>query len=300
MASKINPWRSLRSLTIRTRPSGLNHHVPAATTRAAVPLGRRGLAGDTSMRPPPDDGDFPPPYSSETTPQPYQPRPIEPFADNFMNEEAIAALEQAAAGQDALNLIAEGLKFGMPTPPSKHDQLQDRHHPVVHQVTRMLMRDGKLSKAQKHVSLILNYLRTSPPPKISPLRPLLPGSPPPAQLPLNPLLYLTLAIDSVAPIVRVRSLKGMAGGGTALDVPEPINARARRRQVIMWVLDIVNKKRSMGSGRKQFAARFGQEIIAVIEGRSDAWNRRELLHKMSTGARANLSHPNLVGNKRKF
>ncbi|RYC55455.1 hypothetical protein CHU98_g10760 [Xylaria longipes] len=149
MASKINPWRSLRSLTIRTRPSGLNHHVPAATTRAAVPLGRRGLAGDTSMRPPPDDGDFPPPYSSETTPQPYQPRPIEPFADNFMNEEAIAALEQAAAGQDALNLIAEGLKFGMPTPPSKHDQLQDRHHPVVHQVTRMLMRDGKLSKAQK-------------------------------------------------------------------------------------------------------------------------------------------------------
>ncbi|KAI0453742.1 ribosomal protein S7 domain-containing protein [Xylaria acuta] len=302
MASKINPWRSLCSLAIRPRPSRPHHHhVPAATTRAAAPLGRRGLVDDTSIRPPPNGGDVPPLYSSETTtPQPDEPRPIGPFADNFMNEAAIAALEQAAAGQDTLDLIAEGLKFGMPTPPTKNDQLQDRHHPVVHQVTRMLMRDGKLSKAQKHVSLILNYLRTSPPPKVSPLRPLLPGSPPPSQLPLNPLLYLTLAIDSVAPIVRVRSLKGMAGGGNALEMPEPIDARARRRQAIIWILDIVNKKRSVGSGRKQFAARFGQEIVAVVEGRSAAWDRRQILHKLGTAARANLAHPSLVGMKRKF
>ncbi|KAJ8120726.1 hypothetical protein O1611_g10291 [Lasiodiplodia mahajangana] len=217
-----------------------------------------------------------------------------------MNAEAIAALEQAAAGEDAMALVAEGLKFDMPTPPGKHDQLQDRHHPVVHQITRMLMRDGKLSKAQKHVSLILNYLRTSPPPKVSPLRPLLPGSPPPSQLPLNPLLYLTLAIDTVAPIVRVRSLKGLAGGGNALDVPEPINARARRRQAIMWILDIVNKKRSTGSGRKQFAARFGQEIVAVIEGRSSAWDRRQVVHRLSTAARANLAHPSINKKRHRY
>ncbi|KAI0858753.1 ribosomal protein S7 domain-containing protein [Xylaria cubensis] len=297
MASKINPWRSLRSLAVRTRPSRPHQHVPAATTRAVVPLGMRGFADTTSTRPPTDDGDLLP---SEIIPQPYEPRPIEPFADNFMNEEAIAALEQAAAGQDALDLIAEGLKYGMPKPPSKQDQLQNRHHPVIHQITRMLMRDGKLSKAQKHVSLILNYLRTTPPPKISPLRPLLPGAPPPDQLPLNPLLYLTLAIDSVAPIVRVRSLKGMAGGGAALDVPEPIDARARRRQAIIWILDIVNKKRSTGSGRKQFAARFGQEIVSVVEGRSAAWDRRQLLHKTGTASRANLAHPALMGFKRKF
>jgi small subunit ribosomal protein S7 len=66
-----------------------------------------------------------------------------------MNADAIAALEQAAAGEDAMTLVEEGLRFHMPTPPGKHEQLQDRHHPVVHQVTRMLMRDGKLSKAQK-------------------------------------------------------------------------------------------------------------------------------------------------------
>ncbi|KAF2971707.1 hypothetical protein GQX73_g1821 [Xylaria multiplex] len=288
MASKINPWRSLRSLTIQTRPSRPRHHFQTAA-RTALPIGRRSLTNDTSIHHP-SDGNPPP--------EPYIPRPVEPFADNFVNAEAIAALEQAAAGEDALALAAQGLKFGMPTPPAKHEQLQDRHHPVVHQVTRMLMRDGKLSKAQKHVSLILNYLRTSPPPKVSPLRPLVPGSPPPSQLPLNPLLYLTLAIDSVAPIVRVRSMKGLAGGGNALEVPEPIDARARRRQAITWILDIVNKKRSTGSGRKQFAARFGQEIIAVIEGRSAAWDRRQVLHKLGTAARANLSHPNIIGKRK--
>ncbi|KAI0877390.1 ribosomal protein S7 domain-containing protein [Hypoxylon argillaceum] len=307
MASKINPWRSLRSLAVRTRPSQPHHHhhhVPTTTRTVAVPLalGRRGLADDRLIHPPPNDGDYPyPPPSSESEiiPQPYTPRPIEPFADNLMNAEAIAALERAAAGEDVVDVMAEGLKYSMPERPGKHDQLQDRHHPVIHQITRMLMRDGKLSQAEKHVSLILNYLRTSPPPNVSPLRPLLPGSPPPEQLPLNPLLYLTLAIDAVAPIVRVRSLKGLAGGGNALEVPQPLDARARRRQAITWILDIVNRKRSMGSGRNQFAARFGQEIVAVVEGRSAAWDRRQVMHKLGTAARANLSHPSIMGAKKR-
>lgn len=257
-------------------------------TSFPLSLGRRGLADDSSQTP----------HPSDTAPEPYFPRPIEPFADNFENAEAIAALERAAAGEDILALTADGLKYGMPTPPGKHDKLQDRHHPIIHQVTRLLMRDGKLSQAQNHLALILNYLRTSAPPKVSPLRPLLPGSPDPSQLPLNPLVYLEVAIDSVAPIVRVRSMKGMAGGGNALDVPEPISSRARRRQAIMWILDIVNKKRSMGSGRKQFATRFGQEIVAVIEGRSSAWDRRQVLHRLGTAARANLAHPSIAGKKR--
>ncbi|KAI1118649.1 ribosomal protein S7 domain-containing protein [Nemania sp. NC0429] len=305
MASKINPWRSLRGLAVRTRPSGPHHHHhqlrheldhssrprphPAASLRHGPLCHRRGLADDSSIPPPP----------SNTTPEPYTPRPIEPFADNYVSAEAIAALERAAAGEDILALAAEGLKYGMPPPPGKRDKLQDRHHPLIHQFTRLLMRDGKLSQAQNHVALILNYLRTSSTPKVSPLRPLLPGSPPPSQLPLNPLVYLQVAIDSVAPIVRVRSMKGMAGGGNALDIPEPISSRARRRQAIMWILDIVNRKRSMGSGRKQFATRFGQEIVAVIEGRSSAWDRRQVLHRLGTAARANLVHPSVVMGKRR-
>ncbi|KAI1431096.1 ribosomal protein S7 [Xylaria sp. CBS 124048] len=290
MASKIiNPRGStLRSLSIRTRP---------VRPRILPIIAKRGYADDEYDRY--DGYDHHDEYDQSPSNQPpIEPRPIEPFADNLVSKEVIEALEQAASGQDAIEIMTDGLRFDMPRRAGKHEQLQDRHHPVIHQVTRMLMRDGKLSQAQKHVSLILNHLRTSPPPKISPLRPLLPGSPPPEQLPLNPLLYLTLAIDSVGPIVRVRSLKGMAGGGAALDVPEPIDARARRRQAIQWIIDIVKRRPSMGSGRKQFATRFGQEIISVIEGRSSAWDRRQAIHNLSTTARANLSHPGVAGKKR--
>lgn len=222
------------------------------------------------------------------------------FAPNFLNAEAIAALEKAAAGQDIYGEGDEGLLFAMPEKLGKHQKLQDRYHPVVDQVTKLLMRDGKLSRAQRHMSLILNYLRTAPAPKISPLRPLLPGSPPPSQLPLNPLLYLTLAIDSVAPIIRIRSLKGAAGGGAALDLPEPMAARARRRVAVMWILDAVSKKRSTGSGRAQFATRFAQEIVAVAEGRSAVWDKRNQVHKLGTASRANLTHFAVIGKNRKF
>ena len=140
---------------------------------------------------------------------------------------------------------------------------------------------------------ILNYLRTSPTPKINPMRPLLPGAPPPEHLPLNPLLYLTLAIDSVAPLIRIRSMKGMAGGGRALELPEPMPVRSRRRTAMMWILDIVEKKPSRGSGRGMFANRFAEEIIAVIEGRSKVWEKRQQVHKLGTAARANLTHHSL-------
>ncbi|KAI8628476.1 ribosomal protein S7 [Xylariaceae sp. FL1651] len=293
MSSKLSPWKSLRSLAIRTRPSR-----PYVRPTGALTI-RRGLA-DTPTYPPSDEANVPPQQPlSEAAPNNYVPRPIEPFADNLVPAKAIEALEQAATGEDVLALSDDGLKFHKPERPLKHEQLQDRHHPVIDQLTRLIMRDGKLSKAQRNLSLILNYLRTSPPPKISPLRPLLPGSPPASQLPLNPLLYLTLAIDSVAPIIRVRSMKGMGGGGSALDLPEPLNARSRRRIAIQWIIDIVNKKRSMGSGRTQYATRFGQEIVSVVEGRSAAWDRRQLVHKLGTASRANLAHPNVVGKRRK-
>ena len=87
------------------------------------------------------------------------------------------------------------------------------------------------------MALILQHLRTSPIPTINPQRPLLPGAPPPSHLPLNPILYLTLAIDSVAPLMRIRSQRGAAGGGVALQIPVPLGLRQRRRQPCsgLWV-----------------------------------------------------------------
>lgn len=145
------------------------------------------------------------------------------------------------------------------------------------------------------MSLILNHLRQSPPPTPSPNRPLLPISTPFTHLPLDPITYLTLAIDSVAPLVRIRSQKGGAGGGVALQIPVPLGIRQRRRQAVKWILDVVEKKRSRGSGKAMFAQRFAEEVIGVVEGKSAAWERRLLAHKTGTGARANLS----VANRRR-
>lgn len=146
--------------------------------------------------------------------------------------------------------------------------------------------------------MILNFLRTSPPPRINPQRPLLPGSPPPEHLPLNPNLYLMLAVDSVAPLIRIRGYAGLAGGGKALEVPMPITRRARRRMAWSWIMDTVNKRPSMGSGKRMLAHRIAEEIISVVEGSSSVWEKRQLLHKQGTTVRANLNSSQLIKFKR--
>ncbi|KAL8937978.1 MAG: hypothetical protein Q9216_004144 [Gyalolechia sp. 2 TL-2023] len=175
----------------------------------------------------------------------------------------------------------------LPLPANMH--LKYRYAPIVRQVTNLLMRDGKLSVAQRNMAMILNHLRTASPPTVNPERPLIPGSPPASHLPLNPILYLTLAIDSVAPLLRIRSQKGIAGGGVALQMPVPLALRQRRRQAVMWILDAASKKPARGSGRGQFAQRVAEELVAIVEGRSGVWDRRGGIHKLAVSARANLN-----------
>jgi small subunit ribosomal protein S7 len=141
------------------------------------------------------------------------------------------------------------------------------------------------------MALILQHLRTSPIPTINPAKPLLPGAPPPSHLPLNPILYLTLAIDSVAPLMRIRAQKGAAGGGVALQIPVPLGQRQRRRAAVEWILGAASKRRNVGSGKGSFAQRIAQEMIAVVEGRSAIWDRRNGIHKLGVAARANIVLP---------
>lgn len=183
-----------------------------------------------------------------------------------------------------------GIKFGLPALPIPSDaHLKYRYDPVVKQVTNLLMRHGKLSIAQRNMSLILTHLRTSPPPTINPARPLIPGAPPPSHLPLNPILYLTLAIDSVAPLLRIRSQKGAAGGGVALQIPVPLGLRQRRRTAVEWILTAATKRKNRGSGKGGFAQRVAEELVAVVEGKSSVWERRNAIHKLGVAARANLN-----------
>ena len=140
------------------------------------------------------------------------------------------------------------------------------------------------------MSYILNHLRTAPAPVPNAARPLVPVSPSPSRLPLDPIQYLTVALDSISPLVRIRNLKGIAGGGAALPIPVPLTVKQRRRQAVQWILDATSKKQSRGSGKGQFAQRFAEELISVVEGRSQAWERRGTIHKSATSARANLNN----------
>jgi len=191
---------------------------------------------------------------------------------------------------DETEITTSGFKFEVPELPIPSDaHLHYRYDPAVKQVTNLLMRDGKKSVAQRNMSAILNFLRTAPPPQLNPERPLLPQAPPPSHLPLNPILYLTLALDSVAPLLKIRSQKGAAGGGMALQIPVPLHLRQRRRKAVQWILEAAGRRQSRGSGKDMFAQRVAEELIAVVEGRSGVWEKRGAVHKMAVSNRANVN-----------
>ncbi|PWY82912.1 30S ribosomal protein S7 [Aspergillus heteromorphus CBS 117.55] len=176
-----------------------------------------------------------------------------------------------------------GLKFPAPAELPRTENFRKRYDTVVDQFTKTIMRDGKLSKAQKNMSFVLDHLRTAPPPQINPRRRLV-GAPPASQLPLNPVLYLTTIIDSVAPLLKLRQQKGIVGGGVSVQVPVPLTLRQRRRTAIMWIVEASEKRRD-----SQFAYRLANELVAVAEGRSGVWDKREHAHKLATSVRSNVS-----------
>lgn len=206
-------------------------------------------------------------------------------------QQRAAFVAPAPATQSLSPEARPGHKFPLPTlplPPNAHKD--HRHDPIVTQVTNLLMRDGKKATAQRNMAVILTALRTNPAPTYSATRQLLPGRPPAAHLPLHPVLYLTLAIDSVAPILRIRSQRGAAGGGVALQIPVPLGLRQRRRQAFEWILDAASKRKSRGSGNDMFAQRVAEELVAVVEGRSGVWEKRAAVHRLATTARSNLTY----------
>ncbi|KAL9075873.1 MAG: hypothetical protein Q9161_001266 [Pseudevernia consocians] len=203
---------------------------------------------------------------------------------------------QAMIKPESAEVQNQGHIFGLPELPlPSTSHLKRRYDPIVHQVTNLLMQDGKLSKAQRDMAMILERLRTAAPPTPDPRHPLIPGAPPTNHLPLNPILYLTFAIDSVAPLLRIRAQKGAAGGGVALQIPIPLGLRQRRRAAVMWILDVATKRRTKGSGRTMFAHKIADELIAIVEGRSGVWDRRAGVHRLGVAARANLT----FGNRRR-
>jgi len=166
---------------------------------------------------------------------------------------------------------------------TKLDNFKKRYDPVVDQVTKSIMRDGKLSKAQSNMAAILDTLRTAPVPSTSATDRALLVDVPREALPLEPVKYLTAVIDSVAPLVKIRQQKGLLGGGASMPIPVPLSLRQRRRAAIQWILTAAESRRELA-----LSERVAKEIINVAEGRSGAWERRQRVHKLAISARANI------------
>lgn len=63
----------------------------------------------------------------------------------------------------------------------------------------------------------------------------------------------------------------------------------------MWMLDAVEKRRG---GTSDFAKRFAEEVVSIVEGKSSLWARREALHGLGIRARANLAQMAKVSGRR--
>ncbi|KAK5652756.1 hypothetical protein OQA88_9609 [Cercophora sp. LCS_1] len=298
MPPRLNLVSSFRSLSIRSQPLAAQRQCIAAAQQQA----RRPLS--TNEQPPKDE------FSEalrakmdafrvnpdRTSEQKSQQPPKQPRQELTDNELALIQLEQAAYGLNPFDPLVEGHKFGVPMRATTADvNFKTRYNSVVDQFTKCMMWDGKLAKAQRDMAIILNYIRSSPPPKLNPARPLMPGAPTPAELAMDPVLYLTFAVDSVAPLIKMRGFPGLAGGGKSLEVPVPMAQRQRRRAAIGWILDVVAKKPSKGSGRTMFPHRVAEEIVAVMEGRSSVWDKRQQIHKQGTANRANMYSSRMRG-----
>ncbi|RPB04007.1 ribosomal protein S7 [Choiromyces venosus 120613-1] len=216
-------------------------------------------------------------YSTSTTP--IEPSPSDIPADIVSS----TALTSPSVSSDDFAMTIPGAKYPLPQLPLPScSHLKHRYSTLLEQVINFVMIGGRKAKAESLVDQILANLRTRPAPKPREGTPLLPGTPALSTLPLDPVQYLQTAIDSVSPLVKISMLKG--AGGTKQPVPYPLRLRQRRRFALTWISAAADKKKD----RLGFAERFADEVLAVVEGKSSAWEKRSQVHKLAVVSRANV------------
>lgn len=164
MPPRLNIWGACRSLAHRSRPQPSSVQAPSVSIPAVA---RRQYAADPT--PPPPNAAFPqaqtptaPTFAQNFIPKvpgsfivpagDSKPLTEEELRAREAREEALRRLEMEAQGVKTFDEYT-GLKFQeppMPTAKLEHAQYHMRHRyeEGISQLTRLLMRDGKLSKAQ--------------------------------------------------------------------------------------------------------------------------------------------------------
>ncbi|KAJ4415025.1 hypothetical protein N0V82_007607, partial [Gnomoniopsis sp. IMI 355080] len=160
MPPRLNIWGgACRPLALRSRPQAHLQQPSIAALAAAA----RHYSGDTTPSQPPSSGSSNPSARGSTIPSipesmlrpGEQPPPLREedvqMREPTEQETALQQLEMTAAGLDPFKFT--GYKFE--EPPMPQDKLplaqyhmRHRYEEGISQLTRLLMRDGKLSKAQ--------------------------------------------------------------------------------------------------------------------------------------------------------
>ncbi|EWC45432.1 hypothetical protein DRE_00831 [Drechslerella stenobrocha 248] len=164
--------------------------------------------------------------------------------------------------------------------PALHS-INHREHPLLQQLTPHFMKSGQRATAQATVQRILQILRTKPAPRVGKY-PLVPNAPDLSLLPSDPVAYIQTAIDSVAPLFKMRNTRG--SGGSTVQIPSPLHVKARRRKAMGWMLQASEGKKRL----KTLPERFAEEVEAVVLGTSSCWEKRIAVHKLAVTNRANV------------
>ncbi|GAA6044288.1 hypothetical protein JCM8097_008678 [Rhodosporidiobolus ruineniae] len=124
-------------------------------------------------------------------------------------------------------------------------------------LARLIMRDGKLARCHSHLDSMLQHLQLAT------------SSPP---LPL-----LRKAIDLASPSIRI---VGRRNGTKVLQTPQPLTAPQRRRQAWKWIVDASDKRQGV---EKAFGKRLALEVLAVLNGQSEALKKKDGEHQRGRG-----------------
>ncbi|CCJ28643.1 unnamed protein product [Pneumocystis jirovecii] len=117
----------------------------------------------------------------------------------------------------------------------------------------IIMKKGKKTKAQKQLENAFLYIKQ--------------------KTNTNPHFIFSKAIEKTSPLIKLISTKK---GSKSIKIPVPLNEYQQHRKAIIWILEASNKRHN-----RNFSERLAQELIAVVDGTSSVFQRKEQLHKLA-------------------
>ncbi|GAA6062597.1 hypothetical protein JCM10212_004892 [Sporobolomyces blumeae] len=157
---------------------------------------------------------------------------------------------------------AQGVTRTVTSRPSRDPLAVDRDTQTLNYLARLIMQDGKLARAHAHLAEMLDaiQLQTSSP----------------------PLPVLHKALELTSPAVR---MVGRRKGTKVLQTPQPLTEKQRQRQAWLWIVEASDKRQGT---EKEFGKRLAQEVLAVLNGQSEALKKLVARHEQAVTGRANV------------